>query len=234
MATFSHTFGSAGNHTIKAVYGGTNNFASQSTTVSQTVKSVGKTTTQTTLGSSANPSAFGESVTFTATVSSGDGTPTGFVTFIVAGVSHTKALVSGQATYTTSALGAGNHTITANYSGDTNFATSHASLTQTVNGTGVVTHLSATIVLVNGAYNLTVDALDAAGAVVKTYNAPATVSIVSGPPGAILVGPLATNFVNGVAEFDGLSLTESGTYTLGIFSGGFETTVTFTTSGRQR
>ena len=84
---------------------------------------------------SADPSTFGKSVTFTATVTSSYGTPTGTVTFMD-GASSLAAptLASGKASFTPSTLAAGNHTITVIYGGDANFNTSTSiPLTQVVN-----------------------------------------------------------------------------------------------------
>jgi sugar lactone lactonase YvrE len=75
------------------------------------------------LSSSLNPSRFGQTITFTATVTTGQaaGTPTGTVTFkedgavLQASVPLSKA---GLATYTTPALTVGLHSIVATYSGD--------------------------------------------------------------------------------------------------------------------
>jgi hypothetical protein len=80
--------------------------------------------TMTGLASSANPSASGSSVTFTATVSAQYATPGGTVTFKDgANTLGTGTLnASGVATYTTSALGVGSHSITAAYGGATYFA----------------------------------------------------------------------------------------------------------------
>ena len=89
----------------------------------------------TTLISSLNPSALGQAVTFTATVtSSATGTPTGTVTFQDgASALGTGTLSGGTATFTTSGLTAGTHSITAIYGGDANFAGSTSPvLTQTV------------------------------------------------------------------------------------------------------
>src|SRR5271166_2187296 len=79
---------------------------------------VSQSSTTTTLTSSANPSATGSSVTFTATVaavSPGSGTPTGSVTFMADGTTITGSPVtlnsSGGATITTSTLTAGAHSI---------------------------------------------------------------------------------------------------------------------------
>jgi hypothetical protein len=82
----------------------------------------------TTLTSSRNPAAFGQSVTFTATVTSDTaGTPTGTVSFFVDG-STTPAvavtLSNGVATFTTSTLTVGAHTVVAMYHGDAAFAAS--------------------------------------------------------------------------------------------------------------
>lgn len=97
-----------------------------------------KADTETTLASSPNPSKFGQSVTFTASVSvtpPGSGTPTGTVTFkdgqTTLGTGDLDS--SGQATFTTSALSVGSHSITAEYGGDSNFnGSTSAALAQTV------------------------------------------------------------------------------------------------------
>ena len=88
------------------------------------------------LTSSANPAFRSNAVTFAASVTSAAGTPapTGAVAFYDGStVLGTTALNSGSATYTTSSLAAGTHSITAEYSGDSNFkpATSNA-LTETI------------------------------------------------------------------------------------------------------
>jgi hypothetical protein len=97
----------------------------------------GKPGSATSLISSPNPSALGQAVTFTVTVkpASGTGTPNGTVTFDDgATMLGTGTLSSGTATFLSSALGAGAHSITAIYGGDANFAGSTSPvLTQTVN-----------------------------------------------------------------------------------------------------
>jgi outer membrane autotransporter protein len=96
--------------------------------------SVNFVSTTISLSSSANPSAPGQSVTFTARVASGGGTPTGTVTFgDGASAIGTGALAAGVATFTTASLSKGAHSITAIYAGATGFAASASSaLTQTV------------------------------------------------------------------------------------------------------
>jgi hypothetical protein len=84
--------------------------------------------------SSLNPSYYGNSITFTATVSSAGGTPTGTVTFYDGSTElGTGTLTAGVATYTTSTLTIGTHTIKASYGGSTVFDTSSATLSQIVN-----------------------------------------------------------------------------------------------------
>ena len=118
---------------IKAVYGGDSNCAaSTSKAVNQVVS---KATTTTTLASSLNPSNFGQSVTFMASVTPQfGGTVKGTVTFYDGTtILKTVALSGGVAKFTTSTLALGSHSITATYKGSANFTGSSASLTQTVN-----------------------------------------------------------------------------------------------------
>ena len=92
-----------------------------------------------TIASSLNPSAVGQSVTFTATVagsSANSPAPTGTVSFYNTfnSLGTVSLNSSGQASVTTSSLTAGNQTVNANYSGDTNYASaSSLVLTEVVN-----------------------------------------------------------------------------------------------------
>jgi hypothetical protein len=98
--------------------------------------------TTTMLAASTGTVNLGQSVTFTATVTGqapGSNTPQGTVTFTVDGVATPVALVTGVATFTTAALGIGGHSVTATYSGDVNFTSSTASVTETVLGLQDVT-----------------------------------------------------------------------------------------------
>src|SRR5207247_593890 len=101
-------------------------------------ETINQASTTAAVTSSANPSLFGQSVTFTATVAAvapGVGTPTGTVTFRDgANTLGTATLTNGTATLATSALSVGSHTITVVIGGDTIFGASPSSvLTQTVN-----------------------------------------------------------------------------------------------------
>jgi hypothetical protein len=113
-----------GGHTIAASYTpDTDSFTGSAGTLSQTVN---KANTTTVVTSSANPSVYGQAVTFTATVNvvaPGAGTPTGSVQFSVDGSPYGSpvTLSGGQAAVTISSLAVGGHSITASYGGDGNF-----------------------------------------------------------------------------------------------------------------
>ncbi|HEV2489577.1 MAG TPA: Ig-like domain-containing protein [Candidatus Acidoferrales bacterium] len=134
VAAFATTKVAAGTRSITAIYAGTSNFiGSTSPAFTQTVNKAGTTTT---VVSSLNPSTFGTSVTFTATVAPAtSGTPSGSVTFKDGATTlATKTLSSGKATFATTTLAKGSHSITVVYGGNANFTGSTSSvLTQTVN-----------------------------------------------------------------------------------------------------
>src|SRR6266545_6250337 len=125
---------SAGSHFITAVYSGDGTFSAGSVVLVQRVHDHASSTT---LASSLNPSGPGRAVTFTATVVSvppGSGTPTGMVIFQEGpdALAQVPLDGGGAASFTTSALSPGAHTITAIYVSDPRFASSDASLTQAV------------------------------------------------------------------------------------------------------
>lgn len=132
-AKFTTSKLTAGTESITAVYAGNTNFnASTSPPLTQTVN---KANTSTTVVSSLNPSVVGQTVTFTATVSSNTVTPTGRVIFKNSTTTLGSAsLSSGKAKFSTSKLAVGSHSITAVYVGSTNFNGSTSPvLTQVVN-----------------------------------------------------------------------------------------------------
>jgi Bacterial Ig-like domain (group 3)/FG-GAP-like repeat len=137
VATFMTSSLAAGAHTITAQYGGDGTYASgTSAAVMQTVNAAAKAATSTSLKSSLNPSTAGASLTFTATVTSTTaGTITGTVTFFDGATSIGTGPVgaAGVATLASTTLTAGTHSVTAQYGGDTNYATSTSPVvTQTV------------------------------------------------------------------------------------------------------
>jgi hypothetical protein len=122
---------SAFSYVIKATDSG----APQQTATASSSGSITAAATTTALTAAPNPSAPGETVIFTANVTSNAGSPTGKVTFEDgAATLGSSTLASGVATFSTSALSAGAHSITAAFGGAGAFAPSTSSaVTQTVN-----------------------------------------------------------------------------------------------------
>jgi hypothetical protein len=134
QATFTTSGLTVGNHTITATYAGSQSYNSGSGALSGNPQVVNLPSPATTVTSSDNPSVFGEAVTFTATITAsapGAGTPTGTVTFLdgMTQLGTATLNASGQATFTTSTLAVGNHTITVSYSGDAHYNASVGALT---------------------------------------------------------------------------------------------------------
>ncbi|MBZ5537598.1 MAG: Ig-like domain repeat protein [Acidobacteriia bacterium] len=146
-ATLTTSSLTVGTHSITAVYGGDPNFlGGTSGVLSQTVK---QASTSTLLVSTLNSTLLGQSVTFTATVSAvapGSGVPSGTVTFKDGTTILGSAAVNGGiASFTIGSLTAGNHPVTAIYSGDANFlGSSSAILTQVVNRGNTTTVVAST------------------------------------------------------------------------------------------
>ncbi|MFZ0958743.1 MAG: Ig-like domain repeat protein [Candidatus Sulfotelmatobacter sp.] len=135
VATLAASSLIAKTHTLKATYAGDATFERSSGTTTQVVN---KYATNTTLVSSLNPSVYGQSVTWTATVTStGPNTPTGSVRLVGLGYAP---LSGGVATFTNAWLNAGTDAITAEYEGDVASATSASSvLNQVVNAASTTT-----------------------------------------------------------------------------------------------
>ncbi len=135
-------------HSITAVYSGDdNNNGSTSSAVPHVITAVSSTTV---LISSLNPSTNGDNVTFTATVSSGVGTPTGDVVFKANTVPFsTNTLVSGSAAASTTTLPVGTNTVTAEYAAQANWLGSSASLDQVVKSSVVYSLTNAILSIVD-------------------------------------------------------------------------------------
>lgn len=128
QATFSTSSLAVGGHTVDAAYGGSATFdPSVAPTWNQTVLAI---PTVTTLSCAPNPSIFTQLVTCTTTVTATFGVlvPTGNVAFSVDGGAPLAVPLNaaGQASFSTSSLAVGNHSIDAAYSGSTNFLPSAA------------------------------------------------------------------------------------------------------------
>lgn len=118
----------AGTNTLTATVAG---LSGSPVTFTATATAAGTTTA---LSSSDNTTIIGTLVTFTATITNGGSTPTGSVRWLINGDEvATTPLAGGQATYATSSLLAGSHSIRAQYLGDGSHTPSQSSLvTQTV------------------------------------------------------------------------------------------------------
>lgn len=147
VATYTTSALPLGSNSITATYTDVNNVIGTSTPpLNQLVEQ----STGTTVTPNNNPSTYGSSVTFTATVTAtGTAAPGGSVTFMDGTTTLGKVNVtasgatSAVASYTTSGLTAGTHTIVANYSGDNSDTTSSGMVSQVVNDASTATSLGA-------------------------------------------------------------------------------------------
>jgi len=150
-ATFSTNALTIGTHTITASYGGDANYASSNSgNLSQVVRDPATTLT---VGSSANPSTFGQSVTFTSKLTNVNGNFSGqTITFTdgptVIGTANTNG--GGNASVAISTLSLGSHTITATFAGANGFSPSSNSLTQVVNKATATVTITNTTQTYNG------------------------------------------------------------------------------------
>jgi hypothetical protein len=137
----------AGSHALVAVYSG--NASVGGSASGPLDQMVDQASTATALSSSADPIVFGQSVTFTATVSvlaPGAGIPSGNVELLDGATTIASSPVdaSGNATFTTSALGVGAHSLTATYVAGLSFSASTSPpITETVNQASTTIALTA-------------------------------------------------------------------------------------------
>lgn len=121
-------FWTVGNHSLTAVYVGDANDTTSTSTALLEVINIAPTAT--TLTSSLNPAGLGASITFSSTVTSQGGTPTGTVQFfdgsslIGTGTLTAKSTTSASTSFAITTLAIGAHAITAVYLGDAADATS--------------------------------------------------------------------------------------------------------------
>ena len=172
LATFTTSSLPPGSDPITAVYGGdTNDAASTSAPLTQTVTAVAPTLSVATSGS---PSISGAFVTFTATISSG---PTGTITFYDGGTPIGTGPISGTtATFTTSSLAVGTHSITAGWAGNADYsAVTSSAISQVVNSG------SQTIGFAPLASPVTYGVAPIALSATATSGLPVSFSVLSGP-----------------------------------------------------
>jgi subtilase family serine protease len=145
----------AGAHTITAQYSGDTSFAGSSGFVAFNVLALSASTVNVSI-TPGSPSTT-DSVTATATVTAG---ATGSIQFLLDGTAAGKpvAIANGTAQSALGSLAAGNHTLTAQYSGDTVFASTSAQQSFVVSSTAAAFTLTASNVSVgqNGSASSTV------------------------------------------------------------------------------
>jgi predicted thioesterase len=135
-----------GKHNVSAVYGGS---TVDQTSTSSPVAVVVADTTTTGLASGLNSSVYGQKVTLTATVTAAHGdSVAGTVTFSDGSAKLGTATLnaSNQATFSTSALVAGSHSLMAVYAGDTSdVGSTSAAVTQVVSAATTATALTSSL-----------------------------------------------------------------------------------------
>lgn len=133
-ATYATSGLGAGTYLITAVYAGATEF--EASTSSPLTEVVNPRPSSTAIAGSGSPSVLGTSVTFTATVSSAGPSPSGTVQFYDSGTAIGPAVPlssTAVATYSTTTLALGEHSIAALYSGDNNTLSSRSpTLSQSV------------------------------------------------------------------------------------------------------
>jgi subtilisin family serine protease len=122
VASFSTSGLALGAHSITARYTGDNKTSAATSPVLIQTVARPSASISLVLTAGANPASIGTALTFTASVA--PVSATGSVIFFdgSTAISSSVPLSSGAASFTTSTLGAGSHTITAQYSGDANFS----------------------------------------------------------------------------------------------------------------
>ncbi len=199
VAMYATSTLTAGAHQITAVYNGDAARQIQGSTSAVLDQDVQAPTTAT-LTSSLNPSNYGNSVTFTATVPpSGSAAPTGTVSFLDGATQIGAGTLKGNpgtANFTTATLNVGTHSITANYAGDsTNGPSSSLPVSQVVNQAATAT---------------TVTAAPSQGIAGAPETITATVKVTSGsgtPTGTV-------TFTSGTTQLGSAPLNNGGTATI--------------------
>ena len=216
QASFTTSILSTGSHSITATYADDTNFnPSTSGAIAQTVS---KADTATSVASS-GATVSGQAVTFTATVSivspgsSAVANPTGTVNFYdgttLLGSGTLSGTATDTATFSTSTLSTGGHSITAQYADDTNFNPSTSSaITQTVSKASTATSVASSGATVSG----------------QAVTFTATVAIVSPGTNAVANPTGAVNFYDGSTEIGTGTLnganTDQATFTTSVLSTG--------------
>ncbi len=196
----------AGTYTLQATFTPTNS-GTYTTATSSVALTVGKVTPSVALTANNNPVILTGTVTFTAKASSSAGTPTGSVGFYDGTtLLSTVALAGGTAAYTTSSLAAGTHSVTAVYSGDSNFtsvtSTAVSELVQDFTISTPTSGSTSATVTPGGTATYTLDIGPSVGTV---FPAPVTLSLSGLPPGA--TGTLSPTVLPAGSSLSSVTLT---------------------------
>ena len=199
VAMFATSTLAAGVHQITAVYNGDAAKQIQGSTSAVLNQDVQAPTTAV-LTSSLNPSFFGNSVTFTATVPpSGTTAPTGTVSFLDGATQIGTGTLSGNpgvATFTTSTLNMGTHSMTASYPGDS------------YNGPSVSLPLSQVVKQAQTATTVTATPSPGIAGAPETITATVTVTSGSGTPTGTVT------FTSGTTQLGSAPVSNTGTATI--------------------
>jgi hypothetical protein len=147
IATYTTATLLGGNHAVTGVYSGDTNYLGNTGALNSPL-TVGQGSVTAVVASSLSPSNYGVSVTFTATVTGPNATPTGTITFLDGAKTIGTGTLdgSGKATMSISSLVVGDHPITVNYGGDSNFnAVTSSPITQTVNAVAATVTVTSSI-----------------------------------------------------------------------------------------
>jgi hypothetical protein len=207
----SGTPGAAGNFSLSVTATDSTTGTAQSVTQNYTLTVNSATGTAVTLsvGTSLTPSVYGNTVTFTATITSG---ATGTVAFLDSGVQIGSGTISGvSATFSTSTLAVGSHSISASYAGSATYnAANSSAISQVVNQATPVVAVTAST-----ATTFLQNAVTFTATVTSPFGNPSgTVTFEDGAT------PLGTGtVVNGVATLTSASLT-AGSHSIVASYGG--------------
>ena len=221
-ATYTISTLTAGNYSVTAKYNGSTDYAASSSDptnpILQTINPDTTTTTITASSSNPSPSTYGQSLSFTATVANTSGTgQRRRVGQLLQWLDQlaTIILVAGSATYTTSALHAGDYSLTAKYNALTDFATSASDPTmpvlQTINpaSTSISVESSVNPSTVGEAVTFTVTVTNTAG----TGTTPTGTVTFQDTLNGVTTYLGTVNVTNGVATITTSGLAE-GTHTI--------------------
>ena len=199
VAMFATSTLTAGVHQITAVYNGDAAKQIQGSTSAVLNQDVQAPTTAT-LISSLNPSFYGNSVTFTATIPpSGTTAPTGTVSFLDGATQIGTGTLSGNpgvATFTTANLNMGTHSITVSYPGDS------------YNGPSVSLPLNQVVKQAQTATNVTATPSPGIAGGPETITATVTVTAGSGTPTGTVT------FTSGTTQLGSAPVSNTGTATI--------------------